>query len=208
VTLGSHQSGRNESVEWLTPPPIIAALGGAASFDMDPCPAPDAPKPFPTARRYLRPRDGADGLRDPWVGRCFVNPPFDKIVSPRWVAKMAGHGRGILLLHARMETATWRESIYPHASRMLLLRHRQRFYRPDGSQAAHNSGAPVALIAYGDQDAEILAHCGLPGWLSPRGRWEISPLPVAALGPSTHRSATKSYGGSGIVSAGQGGRRA
>jgi hypothetical protein len=54
------------------------------------------------------------------------------------------------------------------------LRHRQRFYRPDGSRAAHNSGAPVALIAYGDEDAEILAHCGLPGWLSPRGRWERS----------------------------------
>jgi hypothetical protein len=40
--------------EWLTPPGIILALGGADSFDLDP--ATPAVQPYPTGADALHPR--------------------------------------------------------------------------------------------------------------------------------------------------------
>jgi hypothetical protein len=170
MTLSSHQSARPESIEWLTPPHIIAALGGAESFDLDPCAAPNAPDPWPTARTHYR-ADQINGLTAPWHGRVWCNPPFSRAAT-QWARQMALHGHGVLLIQARTETRWWQESVLPHATRILLLAGRLHFHRPDGTRAAANSGAPTALVAYGAADAMVLAHCGLPGHLSPLGRWE------------------------------------
>jgi hypothetical protein len=40
-------------------------------------------------------------------------------------------------------------------------RGRPCFHRPDGTKAAANCGAPIALVAYGEDNARILAGCGL-----------------------------------------------
>ncbi|WP_280940170.1 hypothetical protein [Mesorhizobium sp. WSM1293] len=43
MTIGSHHSARAGTDVWLTPPAILAALGGAESFDLDPCAPLDRP---------------------------------------------------------------------------------------------------------------------------------------------------------------------
>ena len=61
---------------WLTPPEIIKALG---PFDTDPC-CPDGGMPWPTARRMITKSE--DGLRQPWVERVWLNPPYGRDAVP------------------------------------------------------------------------------------------------------------------------------
>jgi hypothetical protein len=66
---GHEQPYRGETNDWLTPRYILDALG---KFDLDPCAALD--QPWATARRPLTVKD--DGLKKPWVGRVWLNPPY------------------------------------------------------------------------------------------------------------------------------------
>src|SRR5206468_3003594 len=76
----------------LTPPHVLAALGGADSFDLDPCAAP-LPRPWPTARRMISLPD--NGLMVRWSGRVFLNPPYTGNEIGRWLARLAEHGEGV-----------------------------------------------------------------------------------------------------------------
>ena len=71
--MGGHQSASAEAEVWLTPPPVLEALGGWESFDLDPC-AVMAPRPWPTARQHFTLAD--NGLMQPWHGRVWCNPPY------------------------------------------------------------------------------------------------------------------------------------
>lgn len=46
------------------------------------------------------------------------------------------------------------------ASAVRFLCGRPHFHRPDGTRAKGNSGGPIALVAYGDDDADILIERG------------------------------------------------
>jgi hypothetical protein len=105
-----------------------------------------------------------NGLIQPWRGRVFLNPPFDQYVVGQWIARLAEHGRGTALLHARTET-DWFELIWEHASGILFLAERIHFHRPDGSRQPANSGAPVVLVAFGEQDLVRLRDSGIAGYL-------------------------------------------
>lgn len=138
---------------WLTPPGIIAALG---QFDLDPCCPPVMP--WRTADRCYTVVD--DGLKQPWFGRVWLNPPYsrDAVI---WLRKMADHGRGIALVFARTETAWFFDTVWNAASGALFLEGRIYFHRADGYPAKANAGAPSLLVAYGDDDACVLEHCGI-----------------------------------------------
>ena len=143
---------------WLTPPHILAALG---RFDVDPC-ACMAPRPWSTADRHFTRED--DGMSRPWYGRVWLNPPYGppNVIAP-WMRRMAEHQFGTALIFARTDTAMFHQFVFGAASAVLFLRGRLFFCRPDGVPAKANSGAPSALVAYGDADAAILEHCHLPG---------------------------------------------
>ena len=97
MTLGSHQTSIGKTQVHITPRWIIEVLG---PFDLDPAAA--DPRPWDCAVVNYTERD--DGLRQPWFGRAFLNPPFDRYVVPLWIRKLARHGCGTALLHARTET--------------------------------------------------------------------------------------------------------
>lgn len=156
--MGSHQSARMGTDIWLTPRPILDALG---PFDLDPCSAPD-PSVWPTAaRHYTLP---VDGLTQPWCGRVWLNPPYGQ-QAWQWLAKLAAHGDGVALVFARTETAGFVREVWEKADGVLFLHGRLYFHRPDGARAAANSGAPSCLIAYGRANVESLAASGLDGSL-------------------------------------------
>jgi hypothetical protein len=155
MTLGSHQKSVGDSQDWITPRAIIRALG---PFDLDPC-ASD-PQPWPCARVGWT----GGGLDREWFGRCYVNPPFHRYEVARWIQRLADHGRGVALLHARTET-DWFGPIWRHASGILFLADRIYFHYPDGRRAEANSGAPACLIAFGSYDLERLRSAGIAGYL-------------------------------------------
>jgi hypothetical protein len=156
--IGAHHNPVSETVVWLTPPHILAALG---PFDLDPC-ACSEPRPWPTAARHYTRED--NGLILPWSGRVFCNPPYGPppVVNP-WLERMAEHGQGVALIFARTETAMFHRQVWERADAVLFLEGRLTFCKPDGTPGAGNSGGPSCLIAYGEKDADILKTCGLPG---------------------------------------------
>jgi len=151
--MSGHQSAKMKSDVWLTPPEILKPLG---AFDLDPC-AP-AVRPWNTAVDHIS--LPADGLKSDWWGRVWMNPPFGKSAA-QWMRKMADHGNGIALIPARTETAMFYESVWEKADAVCFLRGRPHFHRLDGSRAPFNSGAPICLVAYGKENAQVLKTCGL-----------------------------------------------
>lgn len=150
--MSSHQRNGGHD-EWLTPPEILAPLG---RFDLDPC-APIT-RPWDTAARHYDNR--VDGLSCEWSGRVWCNPPFGR-EAVKWLRKMAQHGNGIALIPARTETAMFYECVWGVADVVCFIKGRPHFHYVDGSRAPFNSGAPIALVAYGATNADVLRSSGL-----------------------------------------------
>lgn len=159
---GHHVASKTRTDEWLTPPAVLAALGGWKSFNLDPC-APIV-RPWPTARRHYTIED--NGLILPWTGRVWMNCPYHRTVIGRWLGRMVDHNHGIALIFARTETVPFFKHVWERASALLFLRGRLDFHRVDGSVEG-NAGAPTVLCAYGTGDADVLACCGLDGHFVP-----------------------------------------
>jgi hypothetical protein len=148
--IGSHHAPvKGETDEWLTPPDLLDRLG---AFDLDPC-SPGDRRPWDTARVHYD--EHQNGLAQEWHGRVWCNPPYSDAAT--WLSRLANHGQGTALIFARTETAIWFDHVWPIASAILFIRGRLFFHHIDGRRAKHNSGAPSALIAYGDEDARVLS---------------------------------------------------
>lgn len=172
--IGGHHSPLASTVEWLTPPQIIAALG---AFDLDPC----APvnQPYPTARRCFTAHD--NGLIQDWGNeRVWLNPPYSARIIGKWLGRMAEHGRGTSLIFARTETDAFFRHVWESATALLFMRGRINFHvgraftdektgrrYEVGDRSPGNAGAPTVLCAYGADDADILAMCGIEGHFVP-----------------------------------------
>ena len=146
-------SKRND--RWLTPPEVVRALG---AFDLDPCGAPGHEL---AARTYLL-ENGDDGLRDPWHGRVWLNPPYGRTMR-QWVERLVEHGTGTALIPVAAGTKLWQEVVFTEASAIHFYRHRIKFLRRDGEDDAMVSPQASGIIAFGDADADALIHSNLPG---------------------------------------------
>jgi hypothetical protein len=165
MTIGSHQATVGKSQTHITPKWIIDRLG---PFDLDPCAA--SPRPWNCAAVNITEAD--DGLSAPWSGRVWLNPPFDRYVVALWMKRLAAHGNGIALLHARTET-DWFRQAWAGAELLLFLDRRLHFCRQDGTPHEANSGAPVVLVAFGEDCAWRLSRSGIGGAFVER--WYLQP---------------------------------
>lgn len=145
---------KNGKDEWLTPPNIIKSLG---EFDLDPCSPIN--RPWATAKNHYTIED--DGLRKPWFGRVWCNPPYGN-QTRLWLKKCVEHGNCIVLTFARTETKMFFEHIWNAADAILFFRGRIKFFHVTGEQG-DSAGAPSVLIAYGNKNAEALKHSALDG---------------------------------------------
>lgn len=119
---------------WLTPLWIVEPLG---PFDFDPCACPACPERI--APNYIA--EPADGLREPWKGRAFVNPPYSNTAV--WIERAASHGNGVCLVPATVETVVWRSVVWKRARGVFLLHGRTRFCALDGSTT---TGRPLRSV--------------------------------------------------------------
>jgi len=155
MSLGSHQRSVGKSQAHITPRWLVQSLG---TFDLDPCAHPSQPWPMATRSICLP----TDGLAAEWEGRVWLNPPFDRYQVGKWVEKLAYHGTGTLLIHARTETQ-WFKPVWESADLLLFLGQRIKFCTPEGIEQPANSGAPVVLAAFGVDDMNALTMSMLPG---------------------------------------------
>lgn len=153
--IGGHQSAKSMKDEWLTPPSLIEKLG---VFDLDPCSP--VSRPWDTAKYHYTIKH--DGLKRPWFGRVWCNPPYGKHYKD-WLNKLADHGKGTALIFARTETTAFFESVWEKATAVLFIKGRITFHHVDGTMAKANSGAPSVLVAYGKLEALTLKECGIHG---------------------------------------------
>ena len=150
--MGSHQSAKSKTDTWLSPLPIVRALG---RFDLDPCAAPN----WPTADQFYFSR----GLQSRWFGRVWLNPPYSRDEIGKWIYRLREHNKGTALVFARTETKWCFDSVWGHAAAVLFVRGRLTFHLPDGRPGSGNAGAPSMLVAYGGDDRDRLAASGIRG---------------------------------------------
>lgn len=154
MTLGSHQRCVGKSQVHLTPRWVTGLLG---PFDLDPCAA--DPRPWDCARTNWT--EANDGLSLDWFGMVWLNPPFNRYQVGKWIQRLADHGNGIALVHARTET-DWFQPIW-QADLILFRRGRIKFCRPDGTEHSANSGAPPVFAAFGRGATDRLRESGMHG---------------------------------------------
>lgn len=160
---------RNENDTYLTPRPLLEALG---PFDFDPCCPPAMP--WRTARvmltnEELKGRHGRswakvfprrlDGLSAKWVGFTFLNPGFSEILP--WAERMNEHRDGIVLTPAKSTDTVWCQRILKTCDMVRWLDDRISFFYPDGSPTA-SAWSPYMLSAYGKRAVKVLERLDLP----------------------------------------------
>jgi hypothetical protein len=172
--MGSHQSAAAVTTTWITPPHIGPALG---MFDLDPCEHTKMP--------WRLARDGftihENGLRQPWEGSVWLNPPYTTHGLGQWMDKMRSHEHGIALLSARTEIDTWHTYIWPFCFTIFWFKGRLWFYDENGQIGRTNAGAPSVLISYDAESADRIADSGLPGRHLPVNS---QPIIIVGISPS------------------------
>ena len=107
---------------WATPQPTFDALHAEFGFELDVCALPENAK----CARYYTPEQ--DGLAQPWRGKCWMNPPYGRVIG-KWVRKAyeaAQEGATVVcLLPARTDTAWFHD--YCKKGEIRFLRGRLKF---------------------------------------------------------------------------------
>jgi phage N-6-adenine-methyltransferase len=126
--------------EWATPQDFFDALDKEFRFTLDVCASPDKAK---CPRFYTR---GDDGLRQPWDGTCWMNPPYGRDIG-RWVCKArlsAQQGATVVcLLPARTDTQWFHREVLPHAAEVRFVEGRLRF-----GEGSDNAPFPSIVVVF------------------------------------------------------------
>ena len=113
----------NTSDDFLTPPHIVKEMG---EFDLDPC---ASSRQLESLAKNVYAFPESDGLMLPWFGDVFVNPPFSELQA--WVSRFLLHGRGILLVPARVEVS-WFWKLWQKSEAIFFTKGPVKYICPDG----------------------------------------------------------------------------
>ena len=97
---------------WETPQELFDKLDMEFHFDLDVCAIPENAK----CKKFYTPEQ--DGLRQPWDGTCWCNPPYGRDIG-QWVRRAlfasVGGTTVVMLLPARTDTKWFHDYIYKRA---------------------------------------------------------------------------------------------
>lgn len=92
--------------EWGTPPEVFDPLNAEFKFDLDVAASASNTK----CNRFFDLEE--DGLTQPWSGRCWMNPPYGRVIA-KWIEKAATSTAELVvgLLPARTDTRWFHDHI-------------------------------------------------------------------------------------------------
>jgi hypothetical protein len=162
--------------EWYTPPWVIRELGGR--FDTDPC----APRRRHwTAKTCFTIKE--DGLKQPWKGLVFCNPPYSNATP--WVERMMDHQPGGIFLVPVRQSFWYQDLGLATATAFVLLDTRLSFVGLDGEPVGKGASADVfSLIVWGGEALMRVQRALLRG---------IDMLPGEAQPPKNERISGRLY---------------
>jgi len=132
------RGGGTAPQDWATPWVLFRAIERRfGRFDVDVCA--DAINTKVPGNYYTAEQDG---LKQPWSGRCWANPPYSsdaRLFAAKAVTESRKGVEVVMLTFVRSDTRWWHETV-PHASQLVLLKGRVNFERPGQKSAA----APMA----------------------------------------------------------------
>lgn len=152
--MKKHLKTEGKTDTWITPKYITEALG---EFDLDPCA--HTSMPWHHAKTEFTTKE--DGLKQDWLGRVWLNPPFNRYQIGCWMEKMSKHKNGVMLIPAATETRRFYKYVWKKASGILFMDHRPFFVKPSGKRGSSNSGQAMCLIAYDEINLNSLVNSNL-----------------------------------------------
>jgi len=124
--------------DWETPIELFNELDAEFGFDIDVCATAENTK----CHHFFSPAQ--DGLRQPWRGICWMNPPYGTAL-PVWMAKAyASSLQGatvVCLVPSRTDTKWWHD--FAMRGEVRLIRGRVRF-----AHAPSGAPFPSAIIVF------------------------------------------------------------
>jgi len=128
------------TAEWPTPQELFNELSFVyGGFTLDPCATAHNAK----CRNFFTKEE--DGLRQPWKGKVFVNPPYGREIG-RWVKKAWEESQNgalvVCLLPARVDTRWWHD--YAKKGHVHFIRGRLKF-----GCARNSAPFPSAIVTFG-----------------------------------------------------------
>lgn len=130
---------------WATPQDFFDALNTEFGFMLDVCALPDNAK----CVRYFTPEE--DGLKQPWEGVCWMNPPHGREIG-KWVRKAYESAQAgatvVCLLPARTDMAWWHTWVVK-AEEVRFVRGRLKF-----GGGKHSAPFPSTVVVFRPRSTE------------------------------------------------------
>ena len=142
-----------------TPPELVREVADlvGVEFTLDVAASPDNA----VCREYYALEEGRDGLKLPWSGHVWCNPPYSEIgkwVERAWRQSVVCRSITVLVPANKTEQPWWQELVEPHLRRLspgfqvFFLPGRRKFLMPDGSPIyARNKDGSFKLNKKGEK---------------------------------------------------------
>ena len=132
----------SNSCEWETPHDLFKKLNEQYHFTLDVCATYSNAK----CERYYTQEQ--DGLKQKWIGHCFMNPPYGRTIKV-WVKKAYESSLDgalvVCLLPARTDTSWWHD--YCMRGNITFIKGRLKF-----SGSKNTAPFPSAIVMFGKHD--------------------------------------------------------
>ena len=138
-----HNSGENE---WYTPAAIIeAARACMGAIDLDPASSAKAQETVKATRFY---DIDDDGLSQPWAGRVWLNPPYERGLVDRFVTRLLSEPtvQACVIVNNATETA-WGQLLLGAAAAVCFPAGRVRYLSHDGPKNTPLQGQMLCGIS-------------------------------------------------------------
>lgn len=130
--------------EWATPQKLFDELDREFGFTLDVCASEENHK----CPRFYSKKDNA--LELPWQGVCWMNPPYGRTQTGKWIAKASAESkRGstvVCLIPARTDTRWFHEFIYGKAE-VRFIKGRLKF-EADGLAGKNSAPFPSMIVIF------------------------------------------------------------